>query len=1101
MTESAQQSFKITDPLPTGTVLLEASAGTGKTWTIGALITRYVAEGHIRLDQLLVVTFGNAASREMRDRIRGQLVQAEAALAEPHLHESAENLLLSHLSAAPPDEVAQRRRRLQEAISDFDAATIATTHQFCLQVLRGLGTAGDYNTDSQFVHDDTELIAEIVDDLYLAKYALEAHPMLTHSDAREIGSVVAIDPNSVLADQIADPASEASLRLRFAKVVRQRLHQRRRELGQIGFDDLLQRVEAALAPLDSVARKLIRKKYKVVLVDEFQDTDPVQWKILERAFVGHSTLVLIGDPKQAIYAFRGGDIYTYLLAAKAADVHRTLSTNFRSDAALVEALGATFAGAELGHSQIVVRQVSANQQQSRLADLPNLAPFRLRVIDRADQADPHKALAIGPLRQKIAGDLADEIIELLQSEATIETSPGEVRSIAAGDLAVLVSTGNEADLVHRTLLSRGIAAVVGGGSNVLLSSAAADWLTLLEAMESPHRGTIVRAAALTDFFGHTATELGAEWERLTDQVTTSIRDLAALVETGRISAVLEAVVDDQFTARVLSRPDGNRQMTDLRHVAQLLHERALAERLNLSGLISWLRGQRSQKSDAELLTRRLDSDAQGVQISTIWSAKGLEFPIVYLPFLFNRWVQSVDFPRFHSPDGQRLLDVGGKTGPGFETNRQKALEEDAGEVLRLTYVALTRAKSQLVAWWAPSQDAKSSGLHRLLFRPDIDQPQVPDQVAVPSDGQAAAVLQRWSEAGGPVVERVTLRNLQNSPTESAELAIDLRQFDRQIDQNWRRTSYSGLTRTADHNRPFEPVALGTDDEPDVNQETAAAPVDVDDRLSPMADLPGGTGFGSLIHGVLEDVDVCVADLESELRDRVNHHCQHWGIDLDVDVAVAALHAVLTTELGPLADNLTLGKLLADRQLRELDFEIPLGGGDEPSANLNTLADIADLLDQHLPADDPIRPFADRLREPDLSGQSLRGYLSGSIDLVLRLESGRFLVVDHKTNWLGSFDQPLTIAKYHPQALAEAMNSGTYPLQALLYSVVLHRFCRWRVKNYDPKTHLGGVLYLYVRAMVGADAPKSDGVPYGVFSWRPPAALIVALSDLLDGQNS
>ncbi len=208
---------------------------------------------------------------------------------------------------------------------------------------------------------------------------------------------------------------------------------------------------------------------------------------------------------------------------------------------------------------------------------------------------------------------------------------------------------------------------------------------------------------------------------------------------------------------------------------------------------------------------------------------------------------------------------------------------------------------------------------------------------------------------------------------------------------------------------------------------------------------------------------------------------------------AALVPMNDTSLGPLADGLTLRQIGLSDRLRELDFEIPLAGGDLRGAAPNvSVSDVGELLRAYLPDDDPFAPYVDRLTSAALGNQSLRGYLSGSVDAVLRLPDQRYLVVDYKTNYLGD-----NAADYGAARMAEAMLHSDYPLQALLYTVVLHRFLRWRVPGYDPSLHLGGVLYLFVRGMCGADTPVIDGQPCGVFSWRPPAGLVVALSDLLD----
>jgi exodeoxyribonuclease V beta subunit len=494
-----------------------------------------------------------------------------------------------------------------------------------------------------------------------------------------------------------------------------------------------------------------------------------------------------------------------------------------------------------------------------------------------------------------------------------------------------------------------------------------------------------------------------------------------------------------------------------------------------------------------------------VQIVTVHASKGLQYPIVYLPFLFDRWIPPVDVPRFHT-GGERTLDIGGPGSSTFNASVKADKAESSGEQLRLLYVAATRAQSQIVAWWAPSTNAHNAGLARLLFGRKPGEADVPDIAPAPSDEDAVRILGEWQALGGPVVERVLPRD--PAPVRADEPVGDLaiRRFDRVVDAAWRRTSYTGLT-SDDHAATVgsEVPDVGKEDEEDAE---SVAPVEPSGPAvpSPMADLPMGAAFGNLVHGVLEQIDVTVPDLRAELATLARAEVGFWGVDVDIDQLADALVAVCRTPLGPLADDLTLETLLATRQLRELDFEMPLAGGDSPRARAAEgtepkLGDMAALLEHHLAADDPMRAFADRLRSPGLAEQGLRGYLSGSIDLAVRLPDGRCLVVDYKTNWLGDFTEPLTLDCYTQAGLTPAMLSGTYPLQSLLYSVVMHRFLRWRQPGYDPATHLGGILYLYVRGMAGPETPRHDGQPAGVFAWHPPASLIEALSDLLDGVTS
>ena len=270
----------------------------------------------------------------------------------------------------------------------------------------------------------------------------------------------------------------------------------------------------------------------------------------------------------------------------------------------------------------------------------------------------------------------------------------------------------------------------------------------------------------------------------------------------------------------------------------------------------------------------------------------------------------------------------------------------------------------------------------------------------------------------------------------------------------------------------------------------------------MDGLVAGATFGSLVHAVLEHTDPEATDLRAELLARVEEERRWWSVPATSEELADALLPMQHSPLGPLADHRTLASLPLRDRLRELDFEIPMAGGDRGDAEGRLLQDFADALETHLPTDDPMRSYAERLRTPSLGSQSLRGYLSGSIDVVLRVgEPGRprYVVVDYKTNSLGEPGRPLTALDYTPSLVTEAMLHSHYPLQAMLYSVVLHRYLRWRQPGYLPEEHLGGVLYLYVRGMVGEHTPVVEGGPCGVFSWLPPPELVTALSDLLDGQ--
>ena len=1101
--------FDIRDPLPTGTTLLEASAGTGKTWTIGALVTRYVAEGVATLDQMLVVTFGRAASQELRERVRAHLVEAERALTDPQ-RERQPSDLVDLLLDAPPEVMDERRQRLRDALGAFDGATIATTHQFCHLVLRSLGVAGDTDANASLVEDLDDLLAEVVDDLYLRTFGdLDTDPPFSHRDALRLAREAARDPQARLEPQDAEPDTVPGQRVVFAQAVRAELDRRKRRLGVLSYDDLLSQLAAALLDEDAAARQRMRRRWSIVLVDEFQDTDPVQWQVLDRAFSGHARVVLIGDPKQAIYAFRGGDVTTYLQAAATATTRQTLGTNWRTDAALLDRLQVVMRGAALGDEQIVVRDVVPHHGGSRLTGAGE--PFRLRVVRKdALGKQPNATLNVAEIRTHVYDDVARDIKRLLTSEARFEGTVLEPR-----DVAVLAYRNADLQAVQRALAAIGVPAVVAGSGSVFATPAATEWLRLLEALEQPHRSARVRSAALTAFFGHTAVELDAGGDDLTDRVAGTVRDWAELFASRGVAAVLEAAVTAGLTARVLSRVDGERLLTDLRHVGQSLHQVAVVVRLGLVALLTWLRGQMADDKVeiASERTRRLDSDAAAVQLVTIHGSKGLEYPVVYLPTLWDRFPQKPDVPLFHSDladGGHRCRDVG-NGGPRWQDHVTRATAEDDGESLRLLYVAMTRARSQVVAWWAPApKNTPCSSLQRMLFGRQPGWSTVPAQQAVHAEDKVVEILAAWRDAGGPSPEPSRLAELPAGDLASDERSLSVRRFTRRVDTAWRRTSYSSLSAAAAEvsqgevgSEPEEQPLL---DEPELEPQPARAP-SPEAVPSPMADLPVGATFGSLVHAVLEHADPDADDFRTELLGHVREQLVWWPVAVDPEALADALVPVCSTPLGPLAGGSTLRDIPLRDRLREMEFELPLAGGDVRGYSVAqvTLGDVAPLLRAHLPVGDPLLPYAHALAAPALGGQDLRGYLTGSVDVVLRVPDGkasRYLVVDYKTNWLGGFPgeggPPLSSDDYRPSALAAAMGHSDYPLQALLYAVVLHRFLRWRQPGYDPEVHLGGVLYLYLRGLCGPDTPIIDGEPCGVFSWRPPVALVEALSDLLDG---
>ncbi len=1174
-------AFDVGGPLPRGVTVLEASAGTGKTYTIAALTARYVAEG-TRLSDLLLVTFTRMATGELRERVRERLVAVERGLETGVSEDEIVELLAG-------GDVGLARERLARALADFDAATIATTHGFCQEVLGGLGIAGDDARDVAFVEDLGDLLEEVVDDLYVRRFHGSERPPFDRAEALAIARAAVESPAAPVEPVRASADGVPAMRRRLALAVRAELEARKRRAGVMTYDDLLTRLDRALSGsggADVAAR--LQARWKVVLVDEFQDTDPVQWDIMRRAFGGGlSTLVLIGDPKQAIYAFRGADVYAYLAAAGSAGVRATLSVNWRSDQGLIDAYDALFGGARLGHEGIVYRRVSAASREPRLSGAG--APLRLRVVSREGlERTPQGYARNAAAREWIARDLANDLVGLLESGALVQG-----RVACPGDVAVLVRTHRTAALVRDTLDAAGIPAVINGAGSVFGSRPAVEWLRLLEAIERPSDGRRARAAALTCFFGWSAARVASaddeEWERVFGR----LHEWARVLRVRGVASLAETIsLDEGLPAHVLALVGGERRLTDLRHVAQLLHAASVSEQLGTTALTAWLRRRiaaAEEETGDEERSRRLESDAEAVQVLTIHRSKGLEFPIVYYPFLWEPGFIPSRVPvAYHDPEAGdlRTVDVG-LEGAAFRAHELQHKVEQRGEDLRLAYVALTRAQHQAVVWWAGSRDSRDSALGRLLFARDASGNVAPFGTSTPTDADARA---RFEELALDAPGCISVESSEAGPARrwaaSAAPAAELRaaDFDRSLDAGWRRTSYSDITALAHEARvSSEPEEAVVADEPDTAEEstsaatTAAAqpatpapstagrlpstapstatsaaaraasdaspptlfdaapasesassppqsaptpaesaplasvpsssastpsasarlpspesasspPEPAGDRVARplLASMPSGVDIGTFIHRVLETADFASADLDAELARAIEAVRARRPLDIgDPALVAAGLRAAIETPFA--AGGPRLRDVARSDRLDELAFELPLAGGDEPSGSFSPAA-LGGLLRAHLAPGDPLRGYAERLGDPELR-HGVRGYLTGSIDLVVR-RGHEFLVVDYKTNRLAPPGEEVTAWHLRPEALATEMERAHYGLQALLYLAALHRYLRWRLPSYDPERNLAGAAYLFLRGMTGT--PGS-----GVFAFRPPGALVAAISDLLD----
>lgn len=1137
--------FDIAGALPgRGVTLLEASAGTGKTFTIAGLVARFVAEG-VPVDRILAVTFTRMATAELRGRVRDRLVMSEdrlRILSVEGAPAATADLVDAALAAGPPEMVEMRRARISEAIANFDAATITTTHGFCHLVLASLGVAGGVAFGSELTEDPGDIVDEVVDDLYTRRCLIHGQPFPL-SAARSAVRAALGNPGTELAS--APEESVADLQSRLANAARAEVTRRLTEASLLTYDDLLSRLSEALGGKDGegarreAACRLLRDRYDVVLIDEFQDTDPIQWNVVKNAFAsGETVLVLIGDPKQAIYSFRGGDVYSYLDAARLASNRFTLAENWRSDAGLVDAYDALLSAAELGHPEILYREVTVPREHEEpgLVGAPAEAPFRIRLLRGSDNPDliRNRYGVSKPSAEKcIASDLALDVRMLLASGARLRRARSSEQSvISPGDVAVLVRTNRQAQRVQEALRAVGIPVVTAGADSVFSTPSAKHWLRLLEALEQPASRSRAAAVALTPFVGMSAARVATASESDWEDVHARLHSWAEVLRMRGVAGLFRWVLaDGQMPGRILGDLGGSRILTDLAHVAQLLHSESSMSLLGAPGLRSWLSHRVDDVSadvDVEERTRRLESDADAVQVLTIHRAKGLEFPVVYCPYLWDcARGPDRDAPVvYHDPDREfvRVLDVGtADSGSRIAAHRHIELEEHRGEDLRLLYVALTRARHQAVVWWVRVKDSEQSPLYRVLAgrRPDGSFEQRPRQL------KDSEVEQRLLRLAASRPGRITVEHCSHKPrieamaTATGSVADGANQpvtpqlraatFSRALDLAWRRTSYSAILAGGQQQQSelvrSEPEQGGVLDEPDALPEPlaiAGLPPETERSLRehelPLAAMPGGTGVGTFVHRVLERLDFAAADLPAEVGSVIAAEWARRPVELDdQELMVDGLVAAISTPLGRFAGDVGLRGISRNDRLDEVGFELPLAGGDTPRGAV-PVREISKLFGFHLDATGPLRGYADRLASPALN-VDLRGYLTGSLDLVFRRPgqtgSDRYFVADYKTNRLCGPEETLTAWHYRPDALDAAMQHAHYPLQAILYTVALHRYLRWRLPAYDPEVNLGGVLYLFLRGMTGSDCPVLGDQTCGVFSWKPPAALVIELSELFD----
>ena len=1152
--------FDVADDFSGVTTVVEASAGTGKTYALSGLAVRMLADGVVTTSQILVVTFTRAATAELRSRIRERLVDACTFL-DGSMDPGDDGLF----GALAESDAAQKRQRLEVALSDFDEMTVSTIHGFAQQMLASMGAAVGVDPDLTLMADDDALRQAACADL-LAIEADHGHAAAELPSLDELVSVVKelqnmpdliIEPDPTAADESADPVALVRSRLATAAMVR--IDSQRRAVGARGYGELLTDLRDALTgETGEAAIAEVRGRFRVALIDEFQDTDAIQWKIFATLFDHDpdASLVLVGDPKQAIYQFRGADIHTYMEVVSGDVDLRDLTTNWRADEAVIRSLGVVFDGAEFGRN-IDFRPVGFAVQHRghalRRSDGTAAPALKIRLALGADlkrnkpSGDNPANIVANSAAWAIRTDMAAQLIDLFDHHR-LEDGTADGRAVSPGDVAVLTRTKTEAGEFARTLIDCGIPAVVLSGSSVLDTAAARQWELLLEAVALPSDRRRARAASLTCFGPFaSADDLAGADEAALEDLQDRLQRWSEVLTTDGVAAFVRHVFSEaSVAARVLVRPDGERLLTDLDQLADLFEQTCGTGPSSSAVLLAAL-SQPVTKIDVDddPTKRRVETDADAVQIMTMHVSKGLEFPIVCCPGLYKIGPEAANHALYFDAErGQRVLDLEPKRvkttelGGSAKSPRALAASENDEDRLRLLYVAMTRAQQQTIVWWSRMSSSARAPLTRLLYGRDttgaIDLDTYRgERIALPDDDDALRRLDVLMAKGAGTID-VGVHGRANLSVWSAPGAdhtsaptLELAHLGHPLDRRANRWSFSAITAHEDPTSvqaassvdPSVPIPPGGDEgtpeaEPidgptDATSTGAALTAALDDpTVSQLSTLPAGTAFGTLVHEILERVDFTDDELPVVVDDEITRELA-WRTTSLIPVGLAGadrsrgrallrdgLVGVITSPLGSAFD----GKRLCDvgwtDRLSEMSFELHLTASTPPVSEKS----IGGLLLDGLAADDPYRSWAESLATGRF-GVDLAGHLTGSIDLIVRVgtpTAPRFVVVDYKTNRLHDRNVVPLPDNYGADRMADAMVQHHYPLQALLYSVALHRYLRWRLPGYEPAKHLGGAAYLFVRGMAGPEVTVTEGEPNGVCRWAIPAPVVVALSDLLSG---
>ncbi len=1167
----------------TGLNLIEASAGTGKTWTIAALYILLLLEKELRPEQILVVTYTKAATAELRGRIRRRIATTLDLYSSGRA--PADDDLERLLMTDRPQSSERAIKLLTRALYSFDDAAIFTIHGFCQRALLENTFESGSLFGSDMISDQSAIVKQVCDDFWRSQILsqpddfverlvsegytpeklarpLDGHfqnpdlviipkadevplaPLVVERDtlyaqacclwssdrnaiigqieqarlnqqsyktAQIEASTRAFDswaaggnaalPNSKLdifsARKIAAKMTKASpstpdhlfftlcqqlsdvlnsidqafknriiaCRDDLKRWLEQVLSQRKKQLNVRAFDDLLLDLHLALETKSGVAlAEKLRQRYQAAMIDEFQDTDPLQWNIFKRigAEKGYP-LFLIGDPKQAIYSFRGADVFAYLNAGRNVTYENshTLGTNFRSDAALVKAVSTLFAASA---DPFLCQEIPFHAVKSgRSADdlllvdgVPDNQPFKVWVYPRSDETK----LEVKPVATRIIVlAVAGEIARLLEPGRFTMSTPGPARQLLPGDIAVLVKTHKQAERVQEALLALGIPSVQQGSATIFETSEALDLLRIMRAAAEPHRETLVREALLTAIIGWSANQISGyvessgehpEWESW----LISFQGLHEAAGSGGVVALVSRLLGScGVRKRILSRSGGERCLTNLLHCSELLHQIEREQGKSLGGLITWLERRIGApgRDDAALL--RLETDENAVMISTIHASKGLQYPVVFVPFAWDAPSGNADRTLFHDDEGDLVLDLA-----GGEENLLRAAAERKAEAARLLYVALTRAEFRCYAVWGGINGAVDSPLFHLLHGGSASK-DIKSFSAV-SDRAILDDIRQLTESGENGICAGLMPLNGPSPGYQTNSAADslytCRTLGHPPRDDWHVASFSGMTSGTGHF--FEPH-----DRDSIPFDAAAVQSEPEQPSGGLTifHFPRGAKAGTCLHEIFEQLQYPLLDsahitatAHSSLAGNGFH--EQW-----LPAVRSMVEDVTSARIIPDHPDFTLSQLKKGDWQVEMEFYLPVR-----QLGPDTLRRLFEgVLDEVLFGD-----YYELLNR--LSFRQSRGMLQGFIDLIFT-HNGRFYILDWKSNHLG-----MKTSDYNQDTMHESMCRSAYILQYHLYILALDRLLRLRLPGYSYDKHFGGVIYLYLRGISAGAAMN------GIYLGRP-----------------